>query len=558
MTHDILLIAVMALVTAAIRFLPFVLFSSSRKPPEMVERLTLLLPAAVMGMLIVYCLRNTDLLTGSHGAPEAAACAAVVASYICNARGRFFAEGDGSSPRRTVPICEPSPRHSHPDLPIIGCEALIRPPHRRVDILLHNDHDEGRRRDPRNRVRDADHVEPVHRHEHGADHRPRDHLEDAREHRPTGVAQALHGRPADIQDRQHPEERTVRRQHPPCGIKDHRLLRPDDEERETSPEEYLHKPDDDAVGDAEAHPDDKSVSAPAPLVRPVILGDERGHRAADCIERAHRELLDPDRRRHRRDIYAAQRVVRGLHDHAADRRDRELQTHRVGHERELLHRAEAYTHFIFLKMKNRIPPCHVDKARRAGNRLRDDRGRGRSRAPGAEDPDAEHIKDDIQCRGDCEKCKRRPAVPDRPEDRRGEIVEQHRRDPQENDRDIALRIRVDLRRDVEDPKDHIHEKDRGGRKDKRRRPHEDRRVKDIAAHPPKIARPERAGNRNSEPGAGPHGKPQDQELDRGGRADGRERPRPEELPDDRGVRERVGLLQEISQKQRKCEGDEQA
>ena len=113
MTHDILLIAVMALVTAAIRFLPFVLFSSSRKPPEMVERLTRLLPAAVMGMLIVYCLRNTDLLHGSHGAPEAAACAAVVASYICNARGRFFAEGDGSSPRRTVPLREePSPSAS--------------------------------------------------------------------------------------------------------------------------------------------------------------------------------------------------------------------------------------------------------------------------------------------------------------------------------------------------------------------------------------------------------------------------------------------------------------
>ncbi len=82
MTHDILLIAVMALVTAAIRFLPFVFFSSSRKPPEMVERLTRLLPAAVMGMLIVYCLRNTSLLTGSHGVPEAAACAVVVVSYI--------------------------------------------------------------------------------------------------------------------------------------------------------------------------------------------------------------------------------------------------------------------------------------------------------------------------------------------------------------------------------------------------------------------------------------------------------------------------------------------
>lgn len=82
MTHDILLIAVMALVTAAIRFLPFVLFSSSKKPPEIVTNLTRLLPAAVMGMLIVYCLRNTDLLAGSHGLPEAIACTAVVISYV--------------------------------------------------------------------------------------------------------------------------------------------------------------------------------------------------------------------------------------------------------------------------------------------------------------------------------------------------------------------------------------------------------------------------------------------------------------------------------------------
>ena len=82
MTHDILLVAVMAVVTAAIRFLPFVLFSSSRRPPGIIERLTRLLPAAVMGMLIVYCLRNTDFLAGSHGLPEAAACAAVVISYV--------------------------------------------------------------------------------------------------------------------------------------------------------------------------------------------------------------------------------------------------------------------------------------------------------------------------------------------------------------------------------------------------------------------------------------------------------------------------------------------
>ena len=50
--------AVIALVTAAIRFLPFLIFRGGRKTPRIIEKLGGMLPAAIMGMLVVYCLKT--------------------------------------------------------------------------------------------------------------------------------------------------------------------------------------------------------------------------------------------------------------------------------------------------------------------------------------------------------------------------------------------------------------------------------------------------------------------------------------------------------------------
>ena len=55
--HSVLLIAVIAAVTALLRFLPFLIFGS-RETPTFVTYLGKVLPYAVMGMLVVYCLRN--------------------------------------------------------------------------------------------------------------------------------------------------------------------------------------------------------------------------------------------------------------------------------------------------------------------------------------------------------------------------------------------------------------------------------------------------------------------------------------------------------------------
>lgn len=70
-TYVLILIIVMALVTAAIRFLPFLIFS--KRTPEALNYLGNVLPYSVMAMLVVYCLKGVSFVKGSHGIPEAIA-----------------------------------------------------------------------------------------------------------------------------------------------------------------------------------------------------------------------------------------------------------------------------------------------------------------------------------------------------------------------------------------------------------------------------------------------------------------------------------------------------
>ena len=48
----------------------------------MVAYLGRVLPPAMMGLLVVYCLRSVDLLSGSHGLPEAIAVAGIAALHL--------------------------------------------------------------------------------------------------------------------------------------------------------------------------------------------------------------------------------------------------------------------------------------------------------------------------------------------------------------------------------------------------------------------------------------------------------------------------------------------
>lgn len=80
--HSGLMIAVIALVTAALRFLPFWIFRDNRKTPPLITHLGKVLPFAIMGMLVVYCLKDISFLTSPFGIPELAGCAVVTALHV--------------------------------------------------------------------------------------------------------------------------------------------------------------------------------------------------------------------------------------------------------------------------------------------------------------------------------------------------------------------------------------------------------------------------------------------------------------------------------------------
>ena len=66
--HSFFLIVVVSLVTMGIRFLPFVVFR--KKTPKLILYMGKVLPFAIMGMLVVYTLKNVTPLEGNYGIPE--------------------------------------------------------------------------------------------------------------------------------------------------------------------------------------------------------------------------------------------------------------------------------------------------------------------------------------------------------------------------------------------------------------------------------------------------------------------------------------------------------
>ena len=68
--YIIMVITVMSIVTILLRFLPFMIFDHGEQLPKWISYLGKVLPPAIMSMLLVYCLRNINLVEGNHGLPE--------------------------------------------------------------------------------------------------------------------------------------------------------------------------------------------------------------------------------------------------------------------------------------------------------------------------------------------------------------------------------------------------------------------------------------------------------------------------------------------------------
>ena len=75
-----ILVAVMSIVTVLLRFLPFIVFQ--KKTPAYVVYLGKVLPPAIIGMLVIFCLKDVDVLAAPHGLPELIAGLSVVALQV--------------------------------------------------------------------------------------------------------------------------------------------------------------------------------------------------------------------------------------------------------------------------------------------------------------------------------------------------------------------------------------------------------------------------------------------------------------------------------------------
>ena len=81
-THSAWIIAIAALVTIALRFLPFLIFRENTTTPPFITRLSQQLPFAIMGMLVIYCLKGISLTAAPFGIPEFLGCTAVAVLHI--------------------------------------------------------------------------------------------------------------------------------------------------------------------------------------------------------------------------------------------------------------------------------------------------------------------------------------------------------------------------------------------------------------------------------------------------------------------------------------------
>ena len=77
-----LIIVVVALTTFATRVIPFLVFPKGKEVPAIIHYLGKVLTPAVIGMLVVYCLKNTQILAAPHGIPELIAVVTVALLHI--------------------------------------------------------------------------------------------------------------------------------------------------------------------------------------------------------------------------------------------------------------------------------------------------------------------------------------------------------------------------------------------------------------------------------------------------------------------------------------------
>lgn len=92
---SLLVIVAVALTTFGTRVVPFLVFPKGKEIPEIVRYLGRVLTPAVIGMMVVYCLKTTPVLSYPHGIPEAAAVLVTAGLHIWK-RNNLLSIGAGT------------------------------------------------------------------------------------------------------------------------------------------------------------------------------------------------------------------------------------------------------------------------------------------------------------------------------------------------------------------------------------------------------------------------------------------------------------------------------
>lgn len=64
------------------RVAPFLLFPDGQPTPSYIRYLGSVLPSAMFGLLVIYCMKNVSLFSGSHGIPELIALVTVIVLHL--------------------------------------------------------------------------------------------------------------------------------------------------------------------------------------------------------------------------------------------------------------------------------------------------------------------------------------------------------------------------------------------------------------------------------------------------------------------------------------------
>ncbi len=92
-----IIIGICAAGTLLTRFLPFIIFRSSKPVPEYIHYLGKALPSAIFAMLVVYCLKGVNIFAGTHGIPEFIGIAATTILYIISKKNMMIAIAGGTA-----------------------------------------------------------------------------------------------------------------------------------------------------------------------------------------------------------------------------------------------------------------------------------------------------------------------------------------------------------------------------------------------------------------------------------------------------------------------------